>query len=59
MQPSAETDRALLIMAGDLFDPPDCTAFQADFDAVRMRGGFGQDVLDNSCRQFSGALILL
>ena len=39
--------------------PPNVAAFQANFDAVRMFGRFGQQIFDNAFRQFAGALIFL
>jgi hypothetical protein len=43
----------------DLLDASHGSAFQTDFDPMRMRWGFGEDIFHNSLRQFAGALILL
>ena len=43
----------------DLLHPADLPIGEADFDAVRVGGGFGQDVFDNAAREFAGALVLL
>ena len=44
--------------ADNLFDSPDCTAFQADFDAMGMGWGFCQDIFYNSFCEFPRSLIL-
>lgn len=42
----------------DVVNSADLTIYQADFDAVGMGGGIGQDVFDDALREFAGALIL-
>jgi hypothetical protein len=47
------------MLAHDLFYTSYRSTLQANFDAMRMSRGFGEDILDNTLRQFAGALILL
>src|SRR6185295_3690636 len=35
-----------------------CSAFQTDFDPMRMSRRFGENIFDNTLRQFACALIL-
>jgi len=42
----------------DLFDAPYFAAHEPDFDAVRMRGTFGEDVSDDAIREATGVLVL-
>jgi hypothetical protein len=46
------------ILGEDLFHPAHHSAYQAHFDSVRMRGGMGENILNDPLRQFSGTLIL-
>ena len=50
--------RSLRTSGNDLFHAPYNAAFQTDLDTMGMRGGFREDVLDDSFRQFSGSLVL-
>jgi len=47
------------LLAYDLLHPPDRPVYKADFYAMRMSGGTGQDVFYNALGQFAGGLILL
>ena len=42
----------------ELFHSPYNAAFQADLDAMGMRGGFCENILDDAFCQFSGSLVL-
>jgi hypothetical protein len=42
-----------------LFDPAHNAGFQPHFDAVGVRGGFGEDILNPALSQVSGPLVLL
>jgi hypothetical protein len=42
-----------------VFDPADNAGFQPYLDAMRVKGGFGEDVLNPAPGQVSGSLVLL
>jgi hypothetical protein len=48
-----------MISPYNLFDPSHSSTFQANFNAVGMGWGFGQDIFDNPFCEFSRSLILL
>lgn len=52
-------ERSMQTSMYDLFHSPYNAAFQTDLDPVWMRSGFGENLLDDAFRQFSGSLILL
>lgn len=49
----------LAALTPDFFDSAYLAAGEADFDAVRVGGGTGEDIFDNAFGQFSGYLVLL
>lgn len=48
---------SILSRREDDLDPAHLAVSQPDLDAVGMKGGFGQDILDNASGQSSGALV--
>src|ERR1043165_9649467 len=46
------------MLTHDLFDASHGSAFQTDFDPMRMRRGFCEDIFDHTFCQFTCALIL-
>jgi hypothetical protein len=47
------------LLLNDFLDASNDSAFEHDFDAVRMLRGFGEDSLNNPLCKLSAALILL
>lgn len=49
---------SILVLIDNLLNSADFSGFKTHLDAMGMMGGIGQDILHDSARSFSGALVL-